>query len=440
MSAQTSRMLEAPLVLCGLCDLPDDLFALIMSFSSARDIVGVMRTAKHAHVLVTSLLDNILSETAGGRAHVLVSITLETPLMLLSFMQSRLQLARRPSPKTYRWLPQLSRTFTRKVVQVASSTSEAPAGESEMHAVFLCARGDVWTMGSGRWGKLGHGNEIDCHVPTRVDALAHMTDITSVEAGCTSSAAVDASGQLWVWGDNRHGKLGLNAPPERTIIIAVPTRVAVPGDDRVATVAMGTNHILIVTMDGTRVYAAGNNAWNQLGLDANTIEERGDVRALRAVVFASAPGRIVRAAAGGRHSLLLSHTMGLFGCGIPFSGELGSSQLDLPSFLGSPQPDLPSFQPVFDPELSLNCARVRAYKLTTAIITRAGLLYLCGYSAGGRAMCGVATGHVWAPMLVPLDLPVADCHCGILSSVVVHTNGLSKVYGIHGMREHAYIK
>nr|XP_015199041.1 PREDICTED: RCC1 domain-containing protein 1 isoform X1 [Lepisosteus oculatus] len=76
------------------------------------------------------------------------------------------------------------------------------------HAVLLTAAGAVYTWGSGSHGQLGHGGLDSQAEPQVVEALWGLS-MRDVAAGGWHSACISAGGDLYVWGWNDRGQLGL---------------------------------------------------------------------------------------------------------------------------------------------------------------------------------------------------------------------------------------
>ncbi|KAM9377877.1 RCC1 domain-containing protein 1 isoform 3-T3 [Pholidichthys leucotaenia] len=81
------------------------------------------------------------------------------------------------------------------------------------HAVLLTAAGDVYTWGLGSHGQLGHGGLASEEKPRVVEALCGMP-MSSVASGgwhsaCISDIFLTEGGDLYVWGWNESGQLGL---------------------------------------------------------------------------------------------------------------------------------------------------------------------------------------------------------------------------------------
>ncbi|XP_054475313.1 RCC1 domain-containing protein 1-like [Anoplopoma fimbria] len=79
---------------------------------------------------------------------------------------------------------------------------------SSEHAILLSASGTVYTWGLGSHGQLGHGGLVSEEEPRAVEALWGMP-MSSVATGSWHSACISDGGDLYVWGWNESGQLGL---------------------------------------------------------------------------------------------------------------------------------------------------------------------------------------------------------------------------------------
>ncbi|XP_074533451.1 RCC1 domain-containing protein 1 [Halichoeres trimaculatus] len=95
--------------------------------------------------------------------------------------------------------------FYRPLSQHLKAKSLALSAE---HAILLTASGDVYTWGQGSHGQLGHGGLSSEEEPRAVEALLGMP-MSSVAAGGWHSACISDGGDLYVWGWNETGQLGL---------------------------------------------------------------------------------------------------------------------------------------------------------------------------------------------------------------------------------------
>jgi len=103
----------------------------------------------------------------------------------------------------------------RRLVELESKGSIVSIA-SHFHTLALTASGDVW--GSGM-------NDYQQAFPSASQAILSpqklMTNVKTIAAGLTSSFAITKSGELYVWGNNQWGQLGLNTVG----IQATPARV-----------------------------------------------------------------------------------------------------------------------------------------------------------------------------------------------------------------------
>lgn len=160
------------------------------------------------------------------------------------------------------------------------------------HALLLSANGDVYSWGNGFRGQLGHDVLRLEETPVLIEALAGIK-INFIAAGGWHSAAISAFGDLYAWGFNSNGQLGirmfkpgssggLKQPTVFTLpqIVELPVckclrkKASVESDDGLEIakeectplrVYAGARHTLLQMNCGV-LYATGWNAYGQLGL------------------------------------------------------------------------------------------------------------------------------------------------------------------------------
>ena len=81
------------------------------------------------------------------------------------------------------------------------------SGAKNGQTVAILGDGSVWAWGSNDRGQLGNGTRVSSDVPRRVDVPPGVTFVL-VSSGGYASYAIDGSGRLWAWGDNKSGQLG----------------------------------------------------------------------------------------------------------------------------------------------------------------------------------------------------------------------------------------
>ena len=176
------------------------------------------------------------------------------------------------------------------------------------HSLAVTESGALYSWGNGNYGKLGHGDVQSQLLPKRVEAMQEHVCI--VAAGEYHSLAITASGMLYSWGDDDHGKLG-HGDRENQLL---PKRVEAL-QERVCSAAAGCEHSLAVTQSGA-LYAWGYGGEGQLG--------HGDEEEQRLPKWVEGmQERVCSVAAGQLHSLALIETGALYSWGRGSCGKLG---------------------------------------------------------------------------------------------------------------------
>ncbi|XP_071506518.1 protein RCC2 homolog [Diadema antillarum] len=148
------------------------------------------------------------------------------------------------------------------------------------HGLLLVDQGLVYSLGLGSRGQLGHGDTDSEREPRLIEALG-CVGVTSVSAGGWHSACISDIGDLYIWGWNEAGQLGLSLKagveeepgassprsdhsPSRVTFQMVPAILDFPGGVNVSKVSCGSRHTAAVTYD-KRLYTWGWGKYGQLG-------------------------------------------------------------------------------------------------------------------------------------------------------------------------------
>ncbi|KAH9159076.1 hypothetical protein LEN26_002534 [Aphanomyces euteiches] len=75
------------------------------------------------------------------------------------------------------------------------------------HSLALTRDGSAYSWGSGSNGKLGHGDEDNRDIPTKILGLQGKY-IQEIKAGCEHTTAITDSGEMYTWGHSDSGRLG----------------------------------------------------------------------------------------------------------------------------------------------------------------------------------------------------------------------------------------
>ena len=130
------------------------------------------------------------------------------------------------------------------------------------HSLGVCARGDVYSFGSGDMGVLGHGDCRDRPRPSRVIALH---GILEAAAGWHHSACLDCRGRVFTFGlDGGQGVLGHADRFVDDELQPWPRLVASLLDVTVVEVVCGAHHTVVRTQKGA-VLTCGEGRKGALG-------------------------------------------------------------------------------------------------------------------------------------------------------------------------------
>ena len=125
----------------------------------------------------------------------------------------------------------------------------------------------MYAWGTNTCGQLGLGNNITAQNMTQVpNFLPTNEKLRSVSAGAAHALALTESGEVYAWGRNNYGQLGIGNKTDRD----VPTLVSGAWNgNKIISIAAGDNHSLAMD-DAFNVYSWGLNSSGQLGLGHTT--------------------------------------------------------------------------------------------------------------------------------------------------------------------------
>jgi alpha-tubulin suppressor-like RCC1 family protein len=191
-------------------------------------------------------------------------------------------------------------------VEVPGLSDVAAAAGGSTHMLYLTASGHVLVCGSNENGELGLGEGVAvAKTPTEVPGLSDIKQISAAGGAGGRSAAVNSKGELFMWGDNQFGQIGVGSSAQ---VIWTPEHVSLP--EAVASVAVGGdlptgNGAVLALTSSDALYGWGDGAGDAIG-DGSTVDERSPV--FTGLHFA-------QIATGGQQSFGLTSGGELFGFG-----------------------------------------------------------------------------------------------------------------------------
>ena len=130
------------------------------------------------------------------------------------------------------------------------------------HSCAITTNGELWCWGNNDYGQVGVGNPSQITNPTRIGSTITWR---SVDLGKEHTCGISANGALWCWGHNNYGQLGLgDGSPTQ---VSEPTRVGSTASWRL--VAAGDNHACAIN-ENDELWCWGYNHYGELGLGDGT--------------------------------------------------------------------------------------------------------------------------------------------------------------------------
>ncbi|MDR1151498.1 MAG: hypothetical protein LBK72_03305 [Bifidobacteriaceae bacterium] len=309
---------------------------------------------------------------------------------------------------------------------VRGMTDVVGVGADIVNTVVLRRNGEVWAWGGNDYGQLGNGTAIGSVAPVQVRGLDGLT-VTMVDTGYGHMVALTDTGEVWAWGQNVDGQLGIgltedkyspvrvdDAPPDVVYVIATTDYSAALtesgevwtwGQDwdnqlghgtgggfsftdhpvkvndlpPVAALAAGSGHMMAVTAQG-ELWAWGDNYRGQLGIGGDSLSEPLPVRV-------PLTGKVESVACGNYHTLVTMETGDVLAWGDNYYGSLGNGSTTR------------SFVPVAVQGVR-GPGRLYAGNGTSMLLTDDGDLYAWGWNDFAQAGIGTQSANVSIPALV----------------------------------------
>jgi inhibitor of Bruton tyrosine kinase len=170
--------------------------------------------------------------------------------------------------------PQRVQEFAQE--RVLREGSAVAVAASTHHTLVVCRNGDLYVFGLNKSGRLGLGEDCpqQCPLPRRIMALKRRR-VVAVAAAENHSLCVTSDGMVWSWGNNQFGQLGDSGTSSSST--ATSRSVPKPVEDLkqvpCSAVAAGERHSVALSQRG-EVYVWGNNGAGQMGVARRTGNQR----------------------------------------------------------------------------------------------------------------------------------------------------------------------
>lgn len=129
------------------------------------------------------------------------------------------------------------------------------------HFAALTADGKVYSWGYNGYGNLGTGNTTNYSTPV----YSNIDNVIDVVAGYYYTAALKKDGTVWMTGYNADGELGVGDTENKLNFVQVKNEDGTGYLTNIKSIVAGQYTIFAITKDG-EVYGWGDNGSGQLGI------------------------------------------------------------------------------------------------------------------------------------------------------------------------------
>lgn len=196
-------------------------------------------------------------------------------------------------------------------VKVLDNVKTMAAGE--YYSLVVKNNNELWGFGNNRYGQLGIQDNINMNMPNPIPKFV-MSNVRDVSAGNNHSLIIKTDNTLWACGNNHYNQYGDATGNRGQHAIAPPVFVM----NNVKMAVAGHNYSLILKLDST-LWSVGDNKWGQLG----NKEASGTGSTVSNPVYVT--NNVKYITAGGFHSLIIKKDNSLWSFGSNRYGELGHS-------------------------------------------------------------------------------------------------------------------
>uniref|UniRef100_A0A8D2NI52 X-linked retinitis pigmentosa GTPase regulator n=1 Tax=Zonotrichia albicollis TaxID=44394 RepID=A0A8D2NI52_ZONAL len=229
------------------------------------------------------------------------------------------------------------------------------------HTLVYTEKGNVYAAGGNSEGQLGLGDTEERTTFHLIRFFTNQHKIKQLSAGSYTSAAVTEDGQLFVWGDNSEGQIGL----ANEASVCVPCKVDI--GKPVSFVSCGYYHSALITGDG-ELYTFGEAVNGKLGLFPEQLKNNRVPQPVLGIME-----KVNKVACGGEHTVVLTET-DVYTFGLGQYGQLGHGTF------------------VFESSVPKPVKRLKRHKICniacgenhTAVIAENGLMFTFGDGRHGK--------------------------------------------------------
>ncbi|MDD3113550.1 MAG: InlB B-repeat-containing protein [Candidatus Izemoplasmatales bacterium] len=269
------------------------------------------------------------------------------------------------------------------------------------HSAAITSDGRVFTWGSNGFGQLGNGNTTTQYLPTDITSQFSFEageNVIKIELGSYHTALLTSMGNVFAWGRNNYGQLGIgdDTITTRTTPVNMTLEFSLPENESITDISLHEN-VSGAISSLNRVFTWGENSFGGLGTGGSGGEAHKESPYDITDNFPMDPlDKITSISVGKWHMGAVSDFGRIFTWGYNDSGQLGNNTI-----IGQLTPA--GITPRFELEENEKIIQVAASNSHTAALTSQGRAFLWGSNYHGK----IGSGEEGAsPQLTPYELEV----------------------------------
>lgn len=252
---------------------------------------------------------------------------------------------------------------TNKVIGLHKLIFDEPIGSimcGGRHTICLTSKGNIYSWGSNLHGQLGLGSNSYQYFPQKIQ----LSNISIINCGVYFTIAYGNNSNLYGWGYNNNGQLGLGDQCDHTDRNK-PTLVSYYGKD-ILQISCGSYHTICLT--NNNIIGWGSNFNGKLG----TMSPNNHYcKPTKITFFNTIQIKIISIKCGDDHTMFLTSKKEIYVCGSNHCNQLGLDDVSKNIFI--PQKLNLSGGPFS------NIKEIECGAQYSAIVTTTGKLYMYGY-------------------------------------------------------------
>lgn len=159
-------------------------------------------------------------------------------------------------------------TYSSTPVQAGSFGNATAISAGGYHALALLDDQTVLAWGRGNEGQIGNGSSTDQHSPqTVITSSGTLSDIEAIDAGGGHTIAIQDDGDVYTWGSNLSGQLGIGSIYPSFSSLALNSTYFSAGT--AIDIAAGSGHSMVLLSNGATLASGSNGSW-QFGITSPT--------------------------------------------------------------------------------------------------------------------------------------------------------------------------